>query len=110
LVGSSPLTTSTWSGTSATPTDKESVLEDPEEVEDEEDRRARGGEGVSEEDVGRDKVDITNLRQSRRLRQSKKTIEHLVIRTRGERSLGYQSTHKEKAQCLGTVGTTIYRA
>jgi len=73
-------------------------VEDPEEEEekeeDEEDGRTRGGEGGSEEDVGRDKVDITNLKQSRRLRQSRRAIEHSVNRTRGERSLGYQSTHK----------------
>jgi len=67
LVGSSPLTTSTWSGTSATLTDKEWVVEDAEEEEEEEeedkeDGRTRGGEGGSEEDVGRDKVDITNLK------------------------------------------------
>jgi len=39
---------------------KESVVDEEEEEEDEEEKRAGGG-GQSEEDVGRDKVDITNL-------------------------------------------------
>jgi len=42
------------------------VVEDEEEEEEEEERWARGGEGRSEEDVGRDKVNITNLMQSRK--------------------------------------------
>jgi len=56
LAGPSPLTTSTWSGTSATPTDKESIVEDlkedEEEKDDEEEGRAREREGGSKKDVG----------------------------------------------------------
>jgi len=36
LAGSSPLTTSTWGGASATPTDKELVLDEEEDKEEEE--------------------------------------------------------------------------
>jgi len=48
LAGSSPLTTSTWRGASATPTDKESVVEEEEEEEDDEEEE---GEGCS---IGRE--------------------------------------------------------
>jgi len=100
---SSPLTTSNWCGTSATPTDKESVVEDTEnkdeEEEDEEERRARGGErGAEEEEVGQDKVDMTNLTQSGRSRHSRRTRKHSDIR----------AISRDVAQYLGTVGTIIY--
>jgi len=36
LAGSAPITTFTWGGASATPTDKESVVDDEEEEEEEE--------------------------------------------------------------------------
>jgi len=60
LAGSSPLTTSTGCGTSIAPTNKELVVEEPEE----EGRRGRGEGGAEEEEVGRDKEDIINLIKS----------------------------------------------
>jgi len=99
LVGSSPLTTSTWSDTSATLTEKESVLQDPEEDEEEEDEdegRARGGEGGSEEDTGRDKVDMTNLKTKPKTRIKQKGERTLSYQNKGERTLGYQNTQTKK--------------
>jgi len=54
-------------GASATPTDKELVVDEEEEEEEEDDSRVgegrprEGEEWSDEEDVGRDTVDITNL-------------------------------------------------
>ena len=47
FAGSSPITTSTWGGASATPTDMESVVDDEEEGEEEEEKEdcKRGGKG-----------------------------------------------------------------
>jgi len=51
LAGSSPLTISTGCGTSTTPTDKESVVEEPKDkFEDEEEGCTVIGEGVAEEE------------------------------------------------------------
>ena len=101
--GSSSLTTSTGDDPSANPTDWEPVVEEEEEEEEEEDEekdwpmgtieRPTGhtgraeGEDVrpDEEDVGRDRLDMTNLF----LRKEMWAKGDSAIRDEGERSLGY---------------------
>ena len=115
-VGSSPLTTSTWGDPSANPTGWEPVVEEKEEQEEEDEeedcptgeieRPARHmgwaeGEDVrpDEEDVGRDRLDMTNLFMGKEVWAKG----HSAIRDEGERSLGYQfarSNRKYKSVTL----------
>jgi len=124
LVGSSPMTTSTWGGASATPIDKESVVDEEEDEEEEEEEEEEEdcprGRGATER---RGRVTRRRGRRPRygrhnypykkegtRLNQTRRARYHSVLRAMDEKMLGYQKTHKEKAQGLGTVGTTICRA
>jgi len=104
LAESSPQTTSTGCDTSVAPTDKESIIEEPDDKdrdkrEDEEEGSTGKGEGgAEEEEVGRDKEDITNLTKSRKSKHSRRTRDYS----------GLRANSREVAHCLDTFGTTIY--
>ena len=79
---------------------KESVVEDPEEddkeEEDENEGRATGGERGPEEDVGRDKVDMTNLKTKSKTGTEQEGERTLSYQNRGKRTLSYQNTQTKK--------------
>jgi len=86
LTRSSPLTTSTGCNTSTPLTDKESVLEEPEDEDEDEEEEGRTGRregGAEEEEVSRDKENISNLMKSR----------NTETQYEDERTLGSQSKY-----------------
>jgi len=95
---SSPLaTSSTGCNTWIAPTDRGSVVEELEtKDEEEEGRTGREEGGVEEEEVGQDKEYITNL------------VKEEIQQLRRIRSVRVWRIIKVVAQCLDTIGTTIY--